>query len=209
MAWKHLFSETAHSNPRSAEDWTRLASPTVPYQTALMKASYWWVCPGWTEKTGNVNTSNIYLQFFIFFLIYLLLSNWTLGMKYPPSVVSLEAILGNPAGTMFPILWNSWMTASVYGMLGLSAIVGWRDCPITLSISAWTFSLWGFETLYLNNCLFLFLLKLLYGIYDGLTTDLELLGSLTRTRDPSAKWWLLFLFRLRSGPRYKYPESQC
>ena len=41
---------------------------------------------------------------------------------------------------MFPILWISWMTASVYGRLGLSAIVGRRFCPITLSNSAWTFS---------------------------------------------------------------------
>lgn len=76
----------------------------------------------------------------------LFLSDCTLGIKYSPSIVSLEAILGNPAGTMFPILWHSWITASVYGMLGLSAIVGWRDCPITLSTSSWILAVWRFET---------------------------------------------------------------
>lgn len=61
-------------------------------------------------------------------------------MKWPPSVVSLQALLGAPKGVTLPLLCVSWMTALVYGMLDLSAKLGWRDCPITWSISACTFS---------------------------------------------------------------------
>ena len=64
-------------------------------------------------------------------------------MKYPARVVSLEALLSPLSGTMFPILWISWMTASVYGMLGLSAMLGFRAGPTIVSISNWTFSAEG------------------------------------------------------------------
>lgn len=64
----------------------------------------------------------------------------TFGMKYPPNIVSSLVILGTLRGTTLLILWTSWITASVYGMLGRSSMLGRRDCPTTLSISAWTFS---------------------------------------------------------------------
>lgn len=59
--------------------------------------------PWVNRETRNVSGH----QLFFLLNIYLLLSDCTLGIKYPPSVVSLLAILGNPAGTMFPILWDS------------------------------------------------------------------------------------------------------
>lgn len=64
----------------------------------------------------------------------------TFGMKYPSNIVSSLVILGTLRGTTLPILWTSWITASVYGMLDLSFMMGRRNRPTTLSISSWTFS---------------------------------------------------------------------
>lgn len=136
-------------------------------------------------------------------------------MKYPPSVVSLLAILGNPAGTIFPILWLSWMTASVYGMFGLSAMLGWRDCPITLSISAWTFS--GARKQNHDHKRQITQLKehstipdLPVSIHcDWWDTDPAPLGSSSGTRGSSAKWWQRFLFQPRSGPGCKHSGFRC
>lgn len=43
-------------------------------------------------------------------------------------------------------LWISWMTASVFGRFARSSIVGGLDCPIKLSISDWTFSVYQERT---------------------------------------------------------------
>lgn len=64
----------------------------------------------------------------------------TLGMLYPSSWMALFVMWGRLSGAMLPNLWISWMTASVYGRLMRSSIVSGLDCPTTLSISAWTFS---------------------------------------------------------------------
>lgn len=64
-----------------------------------------------------------------------------MGRWKPAKVVSLVDILGTPSGTTLPIRRTSLSTALVYGMFSLSAIMGWRDWPITVSISSCTFSM--------------------------------------------------------------------
>ena len=61
-----------------------------------------------------------------------------LGIRYPLTQASSVAQWGAPNGTMSPIRCTSHSTASVYGMLCLSFILGMREEPMTSSISRCT-----------------------------------------------------------------------